>query len=214
MTNRGYFGVGIYHTKTQTNVGTLWRSAMNLGADFVFTIGRRYKPQASDTLKTPRHLPLWHFEDFADFRAHIPYDCQVVAVENKPKFVTCPLPHLRHPERAIYLLGAEDHGLSDSVLMRCQAVVDLPCEAGCYNVAVAGALTMYDRKVKAMGLEASLALAKQWQAQTDAKYPWISRLGCPPEQGATLDEITTTPSTDRRADVGGHIHPNQPRSAR
>jgi hypothetical protein len=34
---RGYFGIGIYHGKTEENIGTLWRSAYAYGADFVFT---------------------------------------------------------------------------------------------------------------------------------------------------------------------------------
>lgn len=42
---KGYYGIGIYETKEETNVGTLWRSAQNFGADFIFTIGARYKTQ-------------------------------------------------------------------------------------------------------------------------------------------------------------------------
>ena len=37
-----YFEIGIFHTKTEQNVGTLWRSAFQLGAAGVFTIGKRY----------------------------------------------------------------------------------------------------------------------------------------------------------------------------
>ena len=81
MSNRGYFGIGIYHGKTSENIGTLWRSANILGADFIFTVGRRYNKQASDTMKTPRHIPLFHFDDWDDMFKHIPYDCPVVAVE-------------------------------------------------------------------------------------------------------------------------------------
>lgn len=40
---RGYFGIGIYHTKNVLNVGTLWRSAHNFGASFIFTVGMRYR---------------------------------------------------------------------------------------------------------------------------------------------------------------------------
>lgn len=35
---RGYYGIGIYHPKTTENVGTLWRSAHNFGADFPTSI--------------------------------------------------------------------------------------------------------------------------------------------------------------------------------
>jgi tRNA(Leu) C34 or U34 (ribose-2'-O)-methylase TrmL len=47
-----YFEIGIYHPKTRNNVGTLWRSAYQLGASGLFTIGRRYERQSSDT---------WHY---------------------------------------------------------------------------------------------------------------------------------------------------------
>ena len=103
---RGYCGIGIYNGKTEVNVGTLWRSAYCFDADFIFTIGKRYKKQASDTVQAHRHIPLWHFDTFEDFHKHIPYDCQLVGVE------LCDgakqLETFVHPERAIYILGQED----------------------------------------------------------------------------------------------------------
>ena len=45
MNNRGYFGIGIHHVKNEENIGMLWHSADILGADFIFTIGRRYNEQ-------------------------------------------------------------------------------------------------------------------------------------------------------------------------
>ena len=32
---RGYFGIGIYASKVSANIGTLWRSADLMGADFM-----------------------------------------------------------------------------------------------------------------------------------------------------------------------------------
>ena len=60
---RGYFAIGIYESKTETNIGTLWRSAYNFGADFIFTIGKRYKKEPSDTTKSERHIPLYGYDD-------------------------------------------------------------------------------------------------------------------------------------------------------
>ena len=34
-----FFGIGIQNGKTPENLGVLWRSAQNLGASFIFTIG-------------------------------------------------------------------------------------------------------------------------------------------------------------------------------
>lgn len=45
---RGYFEIGIYNNKTPSNLGTLWRSAYQLGAAGIFVIGQRYPKQASD----------------------------------------------------------------------------------------------------------------------------------------------------------------------
>ena len=146
MNKRGYFGIGIFHGKTETNIGTLWRSAAILGADFIFTIGRRYRQQCSDTMKAPRHIPLYNYKDYDDFFAHVPYDCPVVAVELSDNSI--PLEKYVHPERCIYLLGAEDHGLPENILNRCRETVQLIGDY-CMNVATAGSIVMYDRAVKA-----------------------------------------------------------------
>lgn len=142
---RGYFGVGIYNGKTTSNIGTLWRSANILGADFIFTIGNRYQKQCSDTMKTPRHIPLYHYTDGEDFFNHIPYDCPVVGVELAENAI--PLSKYHHRERCIYLLGAEDHGIPPAILSRCVDVVQLLGDY-CMNVSVAGSIVMYDRAAK------------------------------------------------------------------
>lgn len=142
---RGYFGIGIYHTKNPANVGTLWRSAANLGADLIFTVGRRYKQQSSDTVKAFKHIPLLHFADMDDLIAHVPHDCLLVGVEQDASAQS--LPDFAHPERCIYLLGAEDHGLAADVAQRCHRLVEIPSDR-CMNVAVAGSIVMYDRNTK------------------------------------------------------------------
>ena len=139
---RGYFGIGVFHGKNEQNIGTLWRSANIMGADFIFTIGKRYQRQCSDTMKTPRHIPLFNYKDFEDFVAHIPYDCPVVAVELDEDSI--PIKRYVHPERCIYLLGAEDTGIPKKILDKCRDIVQLPGDC-CMNVSVAGSIVMYDR---------------------------------------------------------------------
>lgn len=138
----GYFGIGILHAKTETNVGTLWRSAAILGASFIFTIGRRYKHQSSDTLQTPRHIPLFHYDTFGQFYQNLPHDCQLIGVELDETAV--PIAEFQHPKRAVYLLGAEDNGLTREAIDRSHKIIQL-LGAHCLNVAVAGSLVMYDR---------------------------------------------------------------------
>ena len=139
---RGYFGIGIENGKTTANVGTLWRSAYIFDAAFMFTIGRRYQSQASDTVKAPRHVPLYSHLTFADFYDHMPHDCQLIGVELDDRAI--PLDRFHHPQRAIYLLGAEDHGLTSQARNRCHRIVQLPGRL-CLNVAVAGSIVLAHR---------------------------------------------------------------------
>ena len=111
---RGYFGIGIYGAKYGSNVGTLWRSAHLMQAGFIFTIGRRYTPVPSDTHKSWRQVPLFEYDTFDQFRAALPKGARLVGVELTGRSI--PLPEYTHPACAVYLLGAEDHGLPQEVL--------------------------------------------------------------------------------------------------
>ena len=141
---KGYYGIGIFETKETTNVGTLWRSAMNFGADYIFTIGARYKRQRTDTTKTWRNIPLFEYKDWEDFKAHIPRDCDLVFVEQTED--SHDLKDFSHPKQAVYILGAEDHGIPKE-LMRGHRKVEIESPM-CLNVAVAGSIIMFDRKNK------------------------------------------------------------------
>lgn len=143
--SRGYFEIGIFHGKSPNNVGTLWRSAFQMGAAGIFTVGQRYPKQASDTVQAYRHIPLRTYATLEEFLAAQPYSCPLVGVEMGGK----PLAKFTHPERAIYLLGSEDNGLSKAAFDCCQHIVSLPSiRTNSYNVSVAGSLVMYDRMTK------------------------------------------------------------------
>ncbi len=146
MAARGYFGIGIEAGKTPENVGTLWRSAHAFGAAFIFTIGHRYPGCAMDTSKAARHIPLHEHDTLEAFLAALPRAADLIGVDcdnGAPR----PLAAFKHPERAVYLLGAEDHGLSRAALGACAALVEIP-SAMCLNVAVAGSIVLYDRIAK------------------------------------------------------------------
>jgi len=141
------FAIGIDHTKNGLNIGTLWRSAYNFGASMIFTIGKRYKKESSDTQNTYRHIPLIHFEDNADFIKHFPYDWQPIIVELDKQ--STPLKDFKHPKCAVYILGAEDHGVSKELLDRPYKKVFIETQKPqSVNVAVAASIIMYDRLVK------------------------------------------------------------------
>lgn len=144
--SRGYFGIGVENSKTRFNLGTLWRSAHNFGADFIFVIGNRYKPEPSDTTKAWRSVPLYRHKTFAEFFEAMPTDCPLVGVEY-PDDRAVALHEFKHPERAIYLLGSEDSGLTRMAKERCHRIVMIPGSQlrQSLNVAVAGSIIMYDR---------------------------------------------------------------------
>lgn len=137
-----YFGIGVLQHKRGHNIGTLWRSAYILGASYIFTIGKSYKKQTSDVLKSWREIPLFHYEDFDDFYKHIPYNSQLVGVELDERAQM--LTEYSHTPRAVYLLGAEDNGLPPEILDRCHDLIQLP-GTNSLNVAVAGSIVMHDR---------------------------------------------------------------------
>lgn len=138
-------GIGIMGHKRDHNIGTLWRSAYILGASYIFTIGKKYKKQTSDVLKTWARIPLFHYADFEDFRSHLPYDCRLVGVELDDR--ATPLKDFVHPKRAVYLLGAEDNGLPPKVLDECHELIQLP-GTNSLNVAVTGSIILNDRVEK------------------------------------------------------------------
>lgn len=144
---RGFFGVAVWQPKTESNIGTLWRSAFLYDAAFIATVGARYERQSSDTPGTANHIPLQHYSDLDDLVAHLPHSCPLIGVELAESAV--PLPAFPHPQRALYLLGAEDKGLPAKVMARCHQVVQIPgVRDWSMNVAVAGAIVMYDRHTK------------------------------------------------------------------
>lgn len=147
MSCRGYWGFGVYHPKTEVNIGTLWRSAHAFGASFLFTVGRRYKQQSSDVTVAWKHLPLWHFETMEDLKQHLPHSCPLIGVELDERARS--LANFCHPERCCYLLGAEDHGLPLVVMDQCHQLIQIPSLEYCLNVASAGTVVMYDRMAKA-----------------------------------------------------------------
>lgn len=148
---RGFYGIGIYHPKTKENLGTLWRSAFLFGADFIFTIGQRYYKQRSDTTDASKHIPLYDYETFDDFLKSIPKNADIVCIEQDEK--ARDLQNIVHPERAIYLLGAEDYGIPKEYLVGRQTVQIPYKESFSANVAVAGSIVLYDRFVKSKGFK-------------------------------------------------------------
>ncbi len=140
---RGYFGIGVEGVSKSANVGALLRTAHAFGAAFCFTVNAGFDSRASrlaDTSDTPSHVPLWRFDDPATMT--LPNECVLVGIELLPEATE--LPAFRHPLSAAYILGPERSGLSPATLARCRHVVRIPTRFA-LNLAVAGALVLYDR---------------------------------------------------------------------
>lgn len=140
---RGYFGIGVEGISKQMNIGSLFRTAHAFGASFVFTVAAAYaraEGRQADTSNAPEHLPLYQFPGARDLV--LPHGCTLVGVEVLADAEA--LPSFRHPPRAAYVLGPERGALSPELAALCDHVVRIPSKF-CVNLAVAGAIVMYDR---------------------------------------------------------------------
>ena len=139
---RGYFGIGVESLSKPMNLGALQRTAHAFGASFTFTVGATYKATEAydDTSKSQLHLPHYNWAALDDMA--LPGGCKLVGIDLLDDAVD--LPSFRHPLRAAYVLGPELGSLSEPLIERCDYVVKIPT-AFCVNVAMAGAIVMYDR---------------------------------------------------------------------
>ena len=142
---RGYFGIGVEGVSKPMNLGSLLRSAHAFGASFAFTIGAAFDAKAAagaDTSAAVASLPFHAYPDLAAFTP--PHGCRLVGIELMEEAVE--LPSFTHPPQAAYVLGAERASLSPALVEQCDFVVKIPTRF-CVNVAIAGALVMYDRMI-------------------------------------------------------------------
>ncbi len=140
---RGYFAIGVEGISKPMNLGSLWRTAHAFGASFVFTIGAHYpsrEGELADTSKTSDQVPLYEFASLDAFR--LPKGCTLVGVEILDDAVD--LPSFPHPRQAAYVLGPERGRLSPELAARCAHLVKIPTRFS-VNLALAGAIVMYDR---------------------------------------------------------------------
>ena len=139
------FCIGVENLKNGINLGAILRGAHNFGASMVFTVGRPYVRQASDTLKSYKHIPLLRFLSWEDYKESAPFAWIPVGVEITETAEG--LPDFVHPKQAVYLLGPEDGSISNAALSMCKHIVRIPSRR-CLNVAQAAVVVMYDRVAK------------------------------------------------------------------
>ena len=85
------------------------------------------------------------YNTFDDFYKNLPKGAMLVGVELNEKAEH--LETFKHPRRCVYLLGAEDHGLSKAAIDKSHFLVKFKSTLS-LNVSVAGSIVMYDRQSK------------------------------------------------------------------
>ena len=140
---RGYSALGVEGISKARNAGAVIRTAHVFGSAFAFTAGEtlnRREVAHADTSKAIEQIPLYIFGS-ARILA-LPEGCQLVGIEMTDDAAV--LPSFRHPRSAAYVLSSERLGLSEEMLSLCDHVVKIPTRF-LLNLAVAGALVLYDR---------------------------------------------------------------------
>jgi tRNA C32,U32 (ribose-2'-O)-methylase TrmJ len=156
--------VALVNPKYPHNVGAAVRAAACFGIGQVWfsgdrvtvTAGKRHRLPREERMKGYQAVHLVHSDRFFDAFAR---DVVPVAVELRDGAEL--LPQFEHPERALYVFGPEDGGLTAVQLRHCHRVVVIPTRH-CVNLAAAVYLTLYDRLVKrqALGLEPILPIGE------------------------------------------------------
>ena len=160
VSNKRYACIGLSNPKSPSNVGAIMRAAGCYGAASVFYTGTRYdraKDFITDTKKVHQDIPLINIDDL---RKILPLGCVPVAVELVEGARA--LPEYTHPDRALYIFGAEDGTLSKEIRDWCEDVVYIPT-TGCMNLAATVNVVLYDRLAKGNNTRSGPGFGRQPQ---------------------------------------------------
>ena len=143
----GYFAIGAERISKALNLGNLMRSAHGFGASFTFTIGATYQAleARADTSKGAQHLPHydWASVERAGAAGGMPPGRRRAARRgHRPA-------ELPPPAARRLRAGARARLAVAGAARACDYVVRIPTSF-CVNLAMAGAIVMYDR-VRSLG---------------------------------------------------------------
>jgi tRNA(Leu) C34 or U34 (ribose-2'-O)-methylase TrmL len=136
----------------EVNVGSVMRSALALGADAVFLIGRRYEREPGDVFHAQKHLDVIVTPSWTRTLEILGFEVPLVVVERLDAAV--PLHCFAHPPRAAYVFGPEDDDVPADIIARTTHHVRIPHARpsnqhwGCLNLATSVSIVLYDRLVR------------------------------------------------------------------
>jgi RNA methyltransferase, TrmH family len=137
-------GVALWHVVDPGNVGTVLRTSDGLGPAFVALSPGCADPTGPKALRASAgavfRVPLGRFDEAPPPRVALVAHGGTALAE------------LELPERATFVLGAEREGLPDEVAADCelQATIPLASQAESLNVAVTGAIALYEWRRRRM----------------------------------------------------------------
>ena len=143
---RGYACIGLVNPKNPINVGAVLRASGCYEVGLVVVSGKRpskyFGRIPTDTQKAYRHIPVLRTENIKD---GLPYDCVPIAIDITD--AAEPLMNFVHPERAMYIFGAEDMTLGKEITKWCKHTLYIPT-VYCMNLAATVNVVLYDRMNK------------------------------------------------------------------
>ena len=150
--------IGLTNPKSPSNVGAVMRAAGCYCVDQVLFTGQRYANAAkfggdkhnTDTKNAREKIPLIavdSFENIESLRAFLSDQTKIICVDLVEGAI--PLPHFKHPEKALYIFGPEDGTISQNMINHADDVVYVPT-VGCMNLAASVNVLLYDRLAKSL----------------------------------------------------------------
>ncbi len=144
---RGFACIGLDRPTDPVNVGHALRAAFCFDARLVIIGGDtpsiRLSKLNTDPMRSFRHVPVIKSKNLLEA---VPEGASIVGIELCDDATT--LMDFKHPERACYIFGPENGGLSDEILDRCTHKIMIPTMVS-LNLGMTVNIVMYDRLAKA-----------------------------------------------------------------
>ncbi|HIB69431.1 MAG TPA: TrmH family RNA methyltransferase [Phycisphaerales bacterium] len=145
---RSHLCLVLDRVRSAFNVGALFRTADGAAARCVFLVGLTPHPPHPQLEKTAlggtSYVPWVYRESFAQARAELPSEYQLVALDNSAGAVS--LWDFQWPKHTALIVGNEVEGVSQEALSQCQHKVFVPMLGykRSLNVTTASGIAIYD----------------------------------------------------------------------